>query len=211
MDPYGSYFVQLDADTNRQYTLQPRPINDPYYPLTVTVTSATAGDFIMSEVFFTRTGEKAAYGIAQVAVNRSSVTFTVTNVPPMDAGAYALGVTLPNRGICAASSWTRFSPLPARTVNVHFRGAVATTGGFDVGASPRRLRWKRGQNALTRAPLGRIRMWNSPQTCSGNRAWTLSMKRLPTSRKYSFYNVVSTAAQYNLAAQSPAANGPAAA
>lgn len=209
MDPYGSYFVQLEADTNKQYTLQPRPAADPYYPLTVTVTSATAGDFIMAEVFFTRTGEKAAYGIAQVPVNRSSAVFTVTNVPPMDAGAYTLGITIPGRGLSRSIVMDALFPQTSSyAVNMSTSaGAIATTGGFDVGASttPPSVEGV-VRNAQTRAPLEevRVRMWNSPGTCSpGSPCMDTNVYETLTdvNGKYSFYNVVSTAAMYNLAAQ----------
>lgn len=209
MDPYGSYFVQLDADTGRQYTLRPRPANDPYYPLRVTVTSATAGDFIMAEVFFTRTGEKAAYGIAQVPVNRSSVTFTVTNVPPMDAGAYTLGVTIPGRGLSRGIVMDALFPQTSSyAVNMSTSaGAIATTGGFDVGASTTPASVEGVvRSARTKAPLEevRVRMWNSPQNCSpGSPCMDSNVYETLTdvNGKYSFYNVVSTAAMYNLAAQ----------
>ena len=209
MDPYGSYFVQLEADTNKQYTLQPRPANDPYYPLAVTVTSATASDFIMAEVFFTQTGEKAAYGIAQVPVNRSSVTFTVTNVPPMDAGAYTLGITIPGRGLSRSIVMDALFPQTSSyAVNMSTSaGAIATTGGFDVGASttPPSVEGV-VRSAQTRAPLEevRVRMWNSPGSCSpGSPCMDSNVYETLTdvNGKYSFYNVVSTAAMYNLAAQ----------
>ncbi|MBI4351195.1 MAG: SBBP repeat-containing protein, partial [Elusimicrobia bacterium] len=209
MDPYGNFFVQLDADIVKQYTLRPRPAGDPYYPLTVTVTSAAAGDFVMAEVFFTQTGEKAAYGLAQVPVNRSSVTFTVANVPPMVAGAYTLGLTLPNRGVSRGVIMDALFPATSSyAVNMSTSGgAVATTGGFDVGASTTPASVEGVvRNAATRAPLQevRVRMWNPPASCSpGSPCTDYNVYETLTdvNGKFSFYNVLSTAAPYNLAAQ----------
>ncbi len=207
MDPYGNFFVQLNADITKQYTLSPRPASDPYYPLTVTVTSATASDYIMAEVFFTQTGEKAAYGIAQVPVNRSSVTFTVANVPPADAGAYTLGVTIPGRGLARSLPMNALFPQTSSyIVNMSTSsGAVATTGGFDVGASttPPSVEGV-ARNAGTWAPVEgvRVRMWNSVQNCmSGNCDYNVYETLTDVTGKYSFYNVVSTPAYYNLSAQ----------
>ncbi|MCX5790733.1 MAG: carboxypeptidase regulatory-like domain-containing protein [Elusimicrobia bacterium] len=205
MDPYGSYFVQLNADATKQYILSPRPAASPYYPLTVTVTSATAGDYVMAEVFFAQTGERAAYGIAQVAVGAGSVTFTVSNVPPAVPGAYTLGVTIPNRSLARGVPMN--AAFPAVSLYVVNMSTItgSSAGGFEVGASTT-LPSVEGvvRNARTLAPLeaARVRVWNSTEPCaSGNCDYNVYETLTDVNGKYSFYNVVSTAAAYSLSAQ----------
>ncbi|HAH32628.1 MAG TPA: hypothetical protein DCL44_09990 [Elusimicrobia bacterium] len=139
MDPYGHFFVQLNGDvTPPPFILYPRPEGDPAYPLTVTITSAAANDSVMAEIFYMQTGEKVAYGISQIAVGRSSVTFTVPNVSPADANIYSLGITIPNKNIMKSILLDAAFPRvkDAYTVSMStVDGAIAAFGGFDAGVS----------------------------------------------------------------------------
>ncbi|HCC47129.1 MAG TPA: hypothetical protein DEQ38_03295 [Elusimicrobia bacterium] len=207
MDPYGNFFVQLNADVTKNYTLSPRPAATPYYPVTVMVSSAAQNDYLVAEVFFTQTGEKAAYGIGRVPAGVTATTMTITNLPPAAAGAYTLGITIPNRGLAKSAVMSYVFPATA-TYSVSMStlaGAVATTGGFDVGASttPPSVEGV-VKNFRTWAPIEqvRVRLYNRQEPCSGGMCEYNSFETLTdVNGKFSFYNVTSTAAVYNIIAQ----------
>ena len=208
MDPYGSYFVQLNADMTKSYILSPRAAADAYYPLTVRISSAAARDFVMAEVFFTATGEKAAYGIAQVPAGVTATTITVTNLPPVSAaGAYTLGVTIPGRSLARSIVMNALFPQTSSyLVSMStMAGAVATTGGFEVGASttPPVVEGV-VRNFRTWAPIEqvRVRLYNRTEPCSSGNCEHNNYETLTdVNGKFSFYNVVSTAGAYNIMGQ----------
>jgi hypothetical protein len=207
MDPYGNFLVTMNSDLTKNYVLSPRPASTPYYPLTVFVTSATAGDYLVSEVFFTQTGEKAAYGISRVPANVTATTVTITNVPPASAGAYTLGITIPNRSLARSVLMSALFPATSSySVSMStLAGAIATTGGFQAGASTTPASVEgviRSERTWSPVEQARVRLWNYQPGCmTGNCDYNVYETLSDVNGKYSFYNVRSTAAPYNLMAQ----------
>ncbi len=204
MDPYGNFFVQLNGDIAKEYILYPRPAGDPAYPLTVTVSSAIPNDSIMAEIFYMKTGEKVAYGMSQIGVNKSSVTFIVPNVSPADANVYTLGITIPNRNVMKSVPLTAAFPAGSSySVSMStMEGAIAAYGGFDASVST---------NPASLEGVVRDRVYTSPianatvsiyhqNNCSpGNNPQYDEYETLTdVNGKFSFYDVPQSAMPYQM-------------
>lgn len=132
-DPMGSFFVTLNADTTKQYSLYQRAdqVNDPVHVLTINITGGlTAGDYVMGEIYINRTAEKVGYSI--IRATAAAGQMRIYNVPPAEYGTYGIALNIPAKN--KFQQVYMEDSFPALAVyNVDMTGAM--TGTFDVGGS----------------------------------------------------------------------------
>ncbi|OGS60144.1 MAG: hypothetical protein A3J79_09895, partial [Elusimicrobia bacterium RIFOXYB2_FULL_62_6] len=132
-DPYGSFFVTLNADTTKQYRLSQRAdqVNDPVHVFNINITSGlVAGEYVMGEIYINRTSEKVGYSI--VRATSTSAQMQIYNVPPADYGTYGVALSVPARNkFQQVYMEDNFPALDTYSVDM----ADAMTGTFDVGGS----------------------------------------------------------------------------
>jgi len=100
-DPGANFFVDLNADTTRQYYITPRAAAaDAVYKMTLNVSTFTgtveAGDYLMGEVFIMQTGERVAYSVIR-AVDALINPMEIYNLPAAADGVYGMAVSVPAR------------------------------------------------------------------------------------------------------------------
>ena len=120
MDPYGSFMVDLTGDTTKQYRLYPKPAAETAYTLNINISSGmVSGDYAMAEVFYTKTGDKLAYGLGKSTA--TNLTFMTHNVPPAAAGVYGININIPGKNKIMTIYMT---PIPhfVKTISANFRG-----------------------------------------------------------------------------------------
>ena len=201
IDPNGTYFVQFAGDYEKTFTLYPAA--DPGNALSVTVTSATAGDLVTAEVFFTETGEKMAYAMAQVPASTTTVTFTVPSVATAAANVYTLGVTIPSRSVQRSRKLDSAFPSSRNAYDVCMSttdGAIISSAGFDVTASTVPASFSGVvRNSATNAPVENVRVSLYHQDCVPevkNNAYDEYQMLTDVNGKFSFYGVTPSTVPY---------------
>ncbi|MCM2266857.1 MAG: carboxypeptidase regulatory-like domain-containing protein [Elusimicrobiales bacterium] len=132
MDPYGSFMVNLTGDATKQYRLYAKGASEPGYTLNIAVSSGlAAGDYLMGEVFYSKNGDKAAYGVTRSTSFNTSLA--IHNVPPADAGVYGVNINVPGKS--KATTLYLNSAFPGTSgYTVDMTSAVAAIG-YAVGGS----------------------------------------------------------------------------
>lgn len=132
-DPMGNFFVELNADTTRQYYLYGRAANEPVYTMNFNLMDGVdPGDVVMAEVYMNQTGEKAGYGI--IRATALPVALPVHNLTAADSGVYGMSVTIPAKN--KVLQMFMDGNFPAKTLyQVYMSSAMQLTGGFDVAGS----------------------------------------------------------------------------
>ncbi|MBI5744492.1 MAG: carboxypeptidase regulatory-like domain-containing protein [Elusimicrobia bacterium] len=204
MDPYGSFMVNLTGDTTRQYKLYRKGASEPGYTLNVFVSSGlVAGDYLMGEVFYTKNGDKAAYGVARSTSFNTSIT--LHNVPPADGNVYGFNISVPGKNKAAMLYLTQ--PFPG-TANytVDMTSAVAMVG-YAVGGSTVPPSFQAVVRSTWGAPLDGVRVElykegpDGTTNCGGNPCWTriISYENLTDVNGRAVFNdVPGSALSYNL-------------
>ncbi|PKM98205.1 MAG: hypothetical protein CVU79_04485 [Elusimicrobia bacterium HGW-Elusimicrobia-3] len=100
-DPGGNFFVDLNADTTRQYYITPRAAAaDAVYKMTLNVSTFTGtlegGDYLMGEAFITQTGERVGYSVIKAA-DALINPMEIYNLPSAANGVYGMAVSVPAR------------------------------------------------------------------------------------------------------------------
>ncbi len=169
MDPYGSFMVSLTGDATRQYRLYSKTSYEPGYTLKVDVSSGlVSGDYLVGEVFYSKNGDKAAYGIARSTSFVSELL--IHNLPPAAGGVYGVNVNVPgkNKGV------TLYLPAAfpeTRAYAVDMTSAVAAVG-FAAGDSVEPPSFQAVVRSTWGAPLDGVRVElsqsaNIPASCGG--------------------------------------------
>ncbi|MGD9643445.1 MAG: carboxypeptidase regulatory-like domain-containing protein [Elusimicrobiales bacterium] len=100
-DPGANFFVDLNADTTRQYFITPRAAAaDAVYKMTLNVSTVTGtlegGDYVMGEVFIMQTGERVGYSVIE-AIDMLTNPMEIYNLPAAANGVYGMAVSVPAR------------------------------------------------------------------------------------------------------------------
>jgi carboxypeptidase family protein len=138
MDPYGNFMVNMNGDVTRDFLLFPKPEGSPDYTLRVHISSGGAlvnNEYIMGEVAFAQTGEKAAYAIMKTTDSALlGATMFIDNVPPVPAGAYSLNLNMPSNNASMTIFLDAAFPQVA-DYYVDLSSAVNIIGGYDTSGS----------------------------------------------------------------------------
>ncbi len=200
MDPSGNFYLTLNSDTTREFSLYPRAASDPISTLTVNVSEGlTPGDFLMGEVSVNRTGEKVAYGV--LAASAPAGQLQIFNVPSAPAGTYGVALSVPGK-----NKFLNFfldTAFPADSVyTVNMSSAISSSGGFDTSGSTVPPSFQGVvRSSPTMVPLEGARIELFINQCSGANTCSkaISYENLTdVNGQFSFYNLPSTSTPYNV-------------
>ena len=132
-DPGGNFFVELNADTTKQYYISPRSAAaDAVHMMTVHLSSLTANDYVMGEVFINQTGERVGYSV--IRATDTEDVMSVYNLPGAANGVYGIAVSVPARN--KVMQLFMDGDFPASDeYSADLSGAAQLTGSFDTGVS----------------------------------------------------------------------------
>ncbi|OGR52007.1 MAG: hypothetical protein A2049_00120 [Elusimicrobia bacterium GWA2_62_23] len=195
MDPYGSFMVNLTGDTTKQYRLYAKGASEPGYTLRVVVSSGlVAGDYLSGEVFYSKNGDKAAYGIARSTSFNTALA--IHNVPPADTGVYGVNLNIPGKNKAMTLYLnSAFPGVSAYTVDM--TSAVAMIG-FAVGGSTTPPSFQAVVRSTWGAPIegARVELYkegpDGTTNCGGNPCWirTVSYENLTDVNGKAMFNGV---------------------
>jgi|GEM_PF-1662178 len=137
-DPGANFFVDLNADTTRQYFLTPRAAAaDAVYKMTLNVSTFTGtlqgGDYLMGEVFIMQTGERVGYSVIK-AVDALINPMEIYNLPAAANGVYGMAVSVPARNKVLQLFMN--GPFPSTsTYLADMAQAAQLAASFEVGGS----------------------------------------------------------------------------
>ncbi len=133
-DPGGNFFVDLNADTTKQYYISPRSTTTAgaVHRMTLNLSGLVAGEYVMGEVFINQTGERVGYGV--IRATDTAGTMQVYNLPPASDGVYGMAVSIPSRNKVLQIFMTGAFPATA-SYDADMSAATQLTGSFDVGGS----------------------------------------------------------------------------
>ncbi|MCG2726033.1 MAG: carboxypeptidase regulatory-like domain-containing protein [Elusimicrobia bacterium] len=208
MDPYGNFMIALDGDTMREYLLFPKSANEPDYTLRVHISSGGAlniGQFIMGDINFAQTGEKAAYGIVKTT-DAAMTTMSIDNVPPSPAGSYSLNLNIPSSNASMTIFLDQAFPQVA-DYYIDLSSAINMVGSYDVSGSTVPPSFQCVVRSTTGFPLDGARVefskWAGDGTtnCGGYECWSkiIGYENKTDANGYvSFYDVPISSEGYNL-------------
>lgn len=200
-DPNGNFFVELNADTTRQYYLSYRqPAAGTVRRMTIHLDGLQANEYVMGEVFINSTGEKVAYSI--IKATGTKTTMDIYNLGPAANGIYGMAVNIPARN--KAMQLFMNGDFPA--VNYYeadMNNAMIMATGFDVDDSTTPPTITGLVNDANFSPLKDARVRLDMYSCSGtgpNSCTAVYNKESLTdvSGRYNFYNVPYSTMSYNL-------------
>ncbi|MDQ7773709.1 MAG: carboxypeptidase regulatory-like domain-containing protein [Elusimicrobiales bacterium] len=140
-DPNGNFFVDLNADTTKQYYISRRqPAADPVHRMLISFSTHTGtlapGDFVMGEVYINQTGERVGYSVVKLDTDPllESGSIAIENLPAAADGVYGMAVSVPARNKVAQLFMT--GPFPSTySYTADMSQASQLTGSFEVGGS----------------------------------------------------------------------------
>ena len=203
-DPGGNFFVDLNADTTRQYYITPRAAAaDPVYKMTLNVSTFTgtmqADDYVMGEAFITQTGERVGYSVIR-AVDALINPMEIYNLPSAANGVYGMAVSVPARNKVLQLFMN--GPFPSTsTYLADMSQASQLAASFEVGGStvPPSVagmvldtNWSPVTGARVRLERSVCSSWNPgpPVYCDGSWTNVYNKETLTDSGgSFSFYNV----------------------
>ncbi len=173
-DPGGNFFVDLNADTTKQYYISPRSSTtaDAVYKMTLNVSTHTGslavGDYIMGEAFITQTGERVGYSVIRATDTYNAME--IYNLPAAANGVYGMAVSVPARGKVLQVFMN--GAFPATSVYpVAMADASQLTGSFEVGASTVAPSIAGMVLDANWSPIEGARVRIERSTCAGNAYW----------------------------------------
>jgi len=132
-DPNGNFFVELNANTTKQYYISYRPATaDPVNKMTIHFDGLNAGEFVMGEVAINNTGEKVAYGIIKATGTKS--TMEIFNIGAAANGVYSMAVNVPARNKAMQLFMNGDFPF-VNYYEANINNAMSMATGFEVGGS----------------------------------------------------------------------------
>ncbi|MDP2866783.1 MAG: carboxypeptidase-like regulatory domain-containing protein, partial [Elusimicrobiota bacterium] len=206
-DPNGNFFVELNADTTRQYYISYRAAAaDPVSRMTVHLDGLLDKEYVMGEAFINSTGEKVAYSVIKATGTKS--TMEIYNLGAAANGVYGMAVNIPARN--KALQLFMSGAFPA--VNYYkadMNAAMSMATGFEVGGSTNPPSLTGMITDSNYSPLEGARVRLEKIICTGtpmNPVCTSSFNKeslTDVSGRYSFYEVPFTSSidpgdQYNL-------------
>jgi len=210
MDPYGNFMVSMNGDVTRDFLLFPKPEGAPDYTLRVHISSGGAlvnNEYIMGEVSFAQTGEKAAYSIMKTTDSAGlGATMYIDNVTPVPAGAYSLNLNMPSNNASMTIFLDNAFPQVA-DYYVDLSSAVNIVGGYDTSGSTVPPSFECVVRSTTGFPLDGVRVevsqWGEiPDTdCGGQLCWEaiISYENKTDANGYaSFYDIPISGNGYNV-------------
>ncbi|MBI4655794.1 MAG: carboxypeptidase regulatory-like domain-containing protein [Elusimicrobia bacterium] len=131
MDPYGNFNLMLKADIVKQYYLHKLPAGTSS-TLKVNVSGVSIGDYLMTEVYYNMSGEKAAYGIFKATATTNQME--IYNVQSANAGDLGVSINIPGQNKAMAVILS--SAFPQVDVkDIDMTGALPPVTSFETGGS----------------------------------------------------------------------------
>lgn len=192
-DPNANFFVELNADTTKQYYLSYRqPAAGPVHKLTIHIDGLLLNEYVMGEVFINNTGEKVAYSIIRATGTKS--TMEIYNLGAAANGIYVMAVSIPARN--KALQLFMNGDFPAKAYyEADMITAMSMATGFDVDDSTNPPSVTGLVNDANFSPLEGARVRIERYVCTGvppnsNCSSVFSRENLTdVSGRYSFYGV----------------------